>query len=286
MIVITGATGQLGTKIVDQLLALVPAPEIGVSVRDVGRAAGLAERGVRVRRGDFNEPESLAGAFEGASRVLVISSNETGADAVAQHVAAIDAARAAGAERVLYTSHQASATDSRFAPMPDHARTEAYLREQGGAFTSLRNGFYTSTVGWLVGQAATTGTLVAPADGPVSWTTHDDLAEAAAIALADDGRLDGITAPLTAPEAIDLEAVAAILSDLVGRTVTRVVVDDEEYRATMIAHGAPEQRADFLLGLFAATRRGEFDVTDPTLERLLDRPALSVRAVLARLVGA
>jgi uncharacterized protein YbjT (DUF2867 family) len=286
MIVVTGATGQLGTKIVDQLLALVPAPEIGVSVRDVGRAAGLAERGVRVRRGDFNEPESLAGAFEGASRVLVISSNETGADAVAQHVAAIDAARAAGAERVLYTSHQASATDSRFAPMPDHARTEAYLREQGGAFTSLRNGFYTSTVGWLVGQAATTGTLVAPADGPVSWTTHDDLAEAAAIALADDGRLDGITAPLTAPEAIDLEAVAAILSDLVGRTVTRVVVDDEEYRATMIAHGAPEQRADFLLGLFAATRRGEFDVTDPTLERLLDRPALSVRAVLARLVGA
>lgn len=285
MIIITGATGQLGSKIVDGVLRRVPADAVGVSVRDVARAADLAERGVRVRRGDFNEPESLARAFEGASRVLVISSNETGADAVAQHAAAIDAARAAGAGRVLYTSHQASAIDSLFAPMPDHARTEAYLRERGGAFTALRNGFYTSTVGWLVGQAAETGMLVAPADGPVSWTTHDDLAEAAAIALTEGGGLDGITAPLTGPEAIDLEAVASVLSDLVGRTVTRVVVSDEEYRGSMIAHGAPEQRADFMLGLFAATRRGEFDVTDPTLERLLGRTPQAVRSVLAGLLA-
>src|ERR1700722_20212699 len=106
MIVITGATGQLGSLIVASLLERVPAQNVAVSVRDPGRAADLAERGVRVRRGDFSEPGSLADAFEGATRVLTATTNESGAHAVDAHAAAIDAARAAGAERILYTSHQ------------------------------------------------------------------------------------------------------------------------------------------------------------------------------------
>ena len=82
MIVITGATGQLGSLIVASLLERVPAEEVGVSVRDPGRAADLAERGVRVRRGDFSEPDSLADAFEGATQVLIVSANESGGNAV------------------------------------------------------------------------------------------------------------------------------------------------------------------------------------------------------------
>ncbi|MGH3378238.1 MAG: NAD(P)H-binding protein, partial [Actinoallomurus sp.] len=121
MIIITGATGRLGSLIVHHLLERVPADQVGVSVRDPGRAADLAGRGVRVRRGDFTDPGSLAAAFEGAAQVLIVSANETGGAAVAQHTAAIDAARAAGAKRLLYTSHQAAGADSLFAPMPDHA---------------------------------------------------------------------------------------------------------------------------------------------------------------------
>jgi NAD(P)H dehydrogenase (quinone) len=101
MIVITGGTGKLGSQVVGQLLRRVPAGEIGVSVRDVGRAAGLAERGVRVRRGDFADPASLAEAFEGASQVLVVSTDQSGETAVSHHVAAIEAAREAGVKRVL-----------------------------------------------------------------------------------------------------------------------------------------------------------------------------------------
>lgn len=284
MIVITGATGRLGSQIVDRLLTRVSAEQVGVSVRDPGKAADLPARGVRVRHGDYSDPDSLARAFEGASQVLVISSNETGADALAQHKAAIDAARAVGAERVLYTSHQAAAEDSVFAPMPDHAATERYLAEQGGKFTSLRNGFYASTVPWLIGQALQTGTLVAPADGPVSWTTLGDLAEAAAIVLADAGRLDGMAPPLTAPDALDLESVAGILSDLAGRSISRVVVADDEWRAGQVGHGVPEARADFTLGLFRAARRGEFAATGPTLEKLLGRPATPLRSILAEVV--
>ncbi|GAB3887114.1 hypothetical protein GCM10027612_25410 [Microbispora bryophytorum subsp. camponoti] len=105
-------------------------------------------------------------------------------------------------------------------------------------------------------QALQSGTLVAPEDGPVSWTAHADLAEVAAVALAEEGRLDGITPPLTGPESLDLADAAAIAADLTGREITRVTVPDEEWVAGMVSHGAPEQQARFLLGMFEASRKG------------------------------
>jgi uncharacterized protein YbjT (DUF2867 family) len=280
MIIITGATGQLGSQIVDQLLERVPADGVGVSVRDTDRAADLAARGVRVRRGDFTDPDSLADAFEGATRVLVVSTNETGGTAVAQHAAAIDAARAAGAERILYTSHQAASADSLFAPMPDQAATERYLAETGTPFTALRNGFYAGTVPLLLGRALETGELVAPADGPVSWTIHTDLAEAAAIILTDEGRFDGATPPLTAPDALDLKDIAGILTEVTGRTIHRIVADDDEWTAGLIGRGVPAGQANMLLGMFHASRRGEFATTGSTLENLLEHAATPVRSIL------
>jgi NAD(P)H dehydrogenase (quinone) len=280
MIIITGGTGQLGSQIVDRLLDRVPADRVGVSVRDTDRAGDLAARRVRVRRGDFTDPNSLTDAFEGATQVLIVSTAETGEAAVAQHVAAIDAARDAGAKRILYTSHQGAAEDSVFAPMPDHAATERYLSKTGTPFTALRNGFYASTVRHLLGRALATGELVAPADGPVSWTTHADLAEAAAIILADEGRFDGPTPPLTAPDALDLADIAGIVTELTGRTIRRVVADDEAWTATMIGHGVPAEQANMLLGMFHAARRGEFATTGPELENLLERAATPVRSIL------
>ncbi|MGF6887065.1 NAD(P)H dehydrogenase (quinone) [Nocardia sp. GAS34] len=285
MIIVTGANGQLGSRIVGRLLERLPAERVGVSVRDTGTARTLAVRGVRVRRGEYGDPGSLADAFEGASQVLVVSAGSTGHAAVAQHVAAIDAAREAGAKRILYTSHQGAAADSRFAPMPDHAATERYLATTGTPFTALRNGFYAGTIARLLGGALETGELVAPADGPVSWTTHADLAEAAATLLTDEGRLDGPTPPLTAPTAHDLADIAAMLSELTGRPIRRVVADDAEWTATMIAHGVPAAQADLLLGMFHASRRGEFAATDPELETLIGRPATPVLSVLQEIVG-
>lgn len=279
MIVITGATGQLGSRIVDRLLERVPAAGIGVSVRDPARAAGLSARGVRVRRGDFADPASLAEAFEGAAQVLVVSTDESGDTAVAHHVAAIEAAREVGVERVVYTSHQAAAADSLFAPMADHATTERRLAD--APFTALRNGFYASTVPLLLGDALRTGELVAPADGPVSWTAHADLAEAAAIILAGEGRFDGPTPPLTAPAALDLQDVAALLGELTGRPIRRVVADDEEWVAGLTGHGVPAGRAELVLGMFRAARRGEFATAGTDLAELLGRPATPLRAVLA-----
>jgi NAD(P)H dehydrogenase (quinone) len=286
MIIVTGANGQLGRAVVERLLARVPAERIGVSVRDPDKARGLAERGVRVRRGDFGEPAGLADAFDGASQILIVSADSTGATAVRAHRAAITAARAAGAHRILYTSHMGANPASPFAPMPDHAATEAALRETGVAYTALRNGFYATSAVMLLGAALKTGELAAPQDGPVSWTAHADLAEAAALALTDESRLDGTTAPLTGSEALDLAGVAAIASELTGRPITRVMVTDEEYRAGLVSHGVPESQADLLVGLFEASRKGEFAEVGPALGELIGRPPVPLRDVLKEAIAA
>ncbi|CCH18607.1 NAD(P)H-binding protein [Micromonospora lupini] len=285
MIVVTGATGQLGSLIVDRLLERVPASALAVSVRDVDKASNLAQRGVRVRAGDFTDAATLAHAFEGADTILIISAAIRGPGAVVANRAAIDAAHAAGAKRILYTSHQAASRHSLFPAQLTHAETEEYLAGLGVPFTALRNGFYASTLGYSIGAALETGQLVAPTDGPVSWTAHTDLAEAAAIALTDDGVLDGITPALTASEALDLEAVAALLTDITGRSIRRVVVGDDEWRAAAVEGGMPAAAADFTLGLYRAARRGEFDVTDPTLEGLIGHAPTSARSVLEAIVA-
>jgi uncharacterized protein YbjT (DUF2867 family) len=284
MIIVTGANGQLGRAIVERLLTRIPAGQIGVSVRNPEKAQELKEQGVRVRRGDYNDPISLAHAFEGASQVLIVSCDSLGEAAVRQHCTAIDIAKLAGARRILYTSHMASSPTSLFPPMVDHAATEAALRASGVAFTALRNGFYAASVLMLLGDALKTGELVAPADGPVSWTAHADLAEAAAIALSEES-LDGVTPDLTATEAIDLDGIAAIASELTHRPIRRIVVPDAQYRDSLIAHGLSEERADMYVGLFQASRRGEFNRVDPTLARIIGRPPMSLRAALSAAIS-
>ena len=193
MIVVTGATGQLGREIVKELLKRVPARQVGASVRDPAKAAHLSSLGVRVRQGNFNDGESLQHAFEGSTQVLVVSSNAraSGGDPLAQHRTAFAAARAAGARRIVYTSHMAASPASAFPPARDHAATEDMLRSFGLAWTALRHGFYAQSGIMLMGDALNTGVIEAPADGKVCWTAHADLAEADAFILANEGRFDG-----------------------------------------------------------------------------------------------
>jgi NAD(P)H dehydrogenase (quinone) len=276
VIIVTGANGQLGRAITERLLDHVPAAQVGVSVRDPQQARALEERGVRVRRGDFTDPASLRHAFEGAEQVLIVSADSTGAGLVRAHRLAIEAAVAAGAKRILYTSHMGVSPSSPFPPMVDHAATEAILRDSGVAYTTLRNGFYASTVPMLLGAALKTGELAAPEDGPVAWTAHADLADVTALALAEDGLLDGVTPPLTAAEAIDMTGVAEIASHVTGHPVRRIVVSDADYRASLLAHGLPEAQADMLVGLFIASRHGDFVPADPALAALLGRPPITL----------
>jgi NAD(P)H dehydrogenase (quinone) len=283
MIIVTGANGQLGRLIVEKLVQLVPAKQVGASVRDLAKAADLLALGVRVRQGDFDQPDSLTHAFEGATQVLIVSSNAraSGGDPLAQHRSAIEAARAAGARRIVYTSHMAVSASSAFPPMRDHAATETMLRESGLAWTALRDGFYAASGMAMMGDAPKTGVLESPADGKVSWTAHADLAEAAAIILANEGRYDGPTPPLTGSQLLNFEDLAAIASTLLDKPMQRTAFRDDELRARMTARGAPASAADTILGFFIASRNGEFAAVDPALEQLLGRPPATMQEVMA-----
>jgi len=287
MIIVTGANGQLGQAIVEKLVERVPAGQVGVSVRDPEKASALTALGVRVRRGDFADPASLSDAFEGATQVLIVSSNASayGGDPLAQHRAAIEAAHAAGAGRIIYTSHMAASSTSLFPPMRDHAATEEMLSQSGVAWTALRNGFYASSGLMFLGEALKTGRLEVPADGKVSWTAHADLAEAAAILLANEGQYEGPTPPLTSSQALDLADLAGIASELQATLIHRQIVPDEDFQAKMAARGMPGHVVDIMLGFYRASRQGEFAAVDPTLARLLGRSPISMRDVIAEKVG-
>ncbi|MGW4091680.1 NmrA family NAD(P)-binding protein [Nocardia sp. NPDC004750] len=280
MIIVTGATGQLGRQIVERLLTRVPADRVGVSVRDPRKARAFAERGVRVREGSFTDAAGLANAFEGASQVLIVSVDKMGEECVEQHRTAIEAAVAAGARRILYTSQMGASASSHFQACRDHAATEDALRASGVPFTSLRNGFYATSAAHFLGHAVRSGQLELPADGPFSWTAHADLAEAAAAILAEEGRFDGPTPPLTGGQALTFDDIAGIATEITGRAMTRTTTPDDKFRDQLVGQGVPAQRADQLLGIFAASRVGEFATVDPTLATLLGREPVTLRTVL------
>ena len=280
MIVITGGTGKLGRQIVESVLTRVPATAVGVSVRDAGQAQDLADRGVRVREATFADPAGLAYAFAGATQVLIVSVDKLGEEAVGLHRAAIDAAVAAGARRVLYTSHAGASPASLFQACRDHAATEDALAASGVAYTALRNGFYAATVGQFLGRSLGSGEIALPADAPVSWTDYADLAEAAAAILVDEGRFDGPTPPLTGARAYTYDDVAALATQLTGRPFTRTTVPDDQFRRQLVSHGVPAAAADLMLGIFAASRAGEFGAVDPALAGLIGREPRGLADIL------
>ncbi|WP_333767507.1 NAD(P)H-binding protein [Streptomyces sp. IBSBF 2435] len=280
MIIVTGATGKLGRRIVERLLDRVPAHRLGVSVRDPRKAQDLTDRGVRVRQGSFDDPASLVHSFEGAEQLLLVSLDRTGEECVTGHRTAIDAAVEARVGRILYTSQMGAAHDSRFQACRDHARTEDLLRSTGLPWTALRNGFYAASAVLFLETARHTGDIALPADGPVAWTGHDDLAEAAAAILAGEGRFEGPTPPLTGPAALDFDAVAEIAAQVTGRAFTRTVLVADDFREQALAHGAPAPIADLMLDIFAAARNAEFAAVHPALAELIGREPAAFRTLL------
>ncbi|RSN54410.1 NAD(P)-dependent oxidoreductase [Amycolatopsis sp. WAC 04182] len=279
MIIVTGATGALNGATVEHLLKRVPPSRVGVSVRDPGRARHLADQGVRVRQGSYDDPVALRHSFADAEQVLLVSSNDVTADVVTQHRTAIDAAVEAGARRILYTSAHGTGFDTPYPPLGIHAATEEHLAASGVAWTALRNGFY-GDLGQLLGPWQSTGVIAKPADGPFSWVDRRDAAEAAATILAGESPFDG-PVDMTLPAPVTLDDFASAASELTGRRVRRVVVDDEEWVANEVASGVPEAAARFTLSMFQATRTDFFAGSDRTLSVLLGREPRGIAEQLA-----
>jgi NAD(P)H dehydrogenase (quinone) len=283
-VIITGATGGLGSDVIAQLQRLAPPTELGVSVRNPEKASALYKAGIRVRRGDFSEPASLDLAFAGARRVLLISTRTPGnAARFKEQCNAIDAAIRCGVEHIFYTSI-VQRPGSVFDVAQGHHDTEKYLATSGAACTILRNGQYIENLPMFLGQSVFTGDLALPQDGSTAWVSRVDLAEGIARLLLSKGDLPK-TILLTGPEALDFAAIVTIAGRAVGRRIVRRTIPGHEFAAMLVRRGLPPPLAQSLTTGFASRAAGELAESDPALQRLLGRPLRRVSEVLPELLA-
>ncbi|WP_026874461.1 NAD(P)H-binding protein [Jiangella gansuensis] len=272
MIVVTGATGRFGSVVAHDLLNRRPANELAVVARTPARAAALAERGVEVRQGDYDDPASLEKAFADADTLLFVSGSDTTPGVrERQHRAVVDAAVAAGVGHIVYTSAITAEDAQSF--LADHTTTERSIRAAGLTYTFLRNTFYTEEllVPPMLAAAVENGELAAPAIGhPLVTATIADLAHAASTVLTSPGHENAVY-ELRGPGWTYAE-LADTLAAVSGRPVRHREVGDDE--AGPMA---------FILPLL---RLEQFGTPAPDLERLLGRPATPLeQAVRAALAG-
>jgi NAD(P)H dehydrogenase (quinone) len=280
-ILVTGAGGHLGRRVVELLLEREAGPVVAATRRPEG-LADLAARGVEVRPADFDDPSGLARAFQGARRALLVSTDAVDRPGrrIAQHRTAVQAMAAAGVEHVVYTSLP-NPVGSPIAIAPDHAGTEAALADTSLDFTILRNNMYAELLLWSLPGAIATGKLVdARGQGAVAYVTREDCARAAAAALmgAEPGRR---TLDVTGPAALTGEDLAALTSELVSRPVTHVSVPLAALIEGMVQHGMPRAMAEIYATFDVAVAQGALAGVTDTVRRLTGREPQSVRDFLA-----
>ena len=270
-ILITGATGQLGRLTIDNLLARGADPQtIVAGARDVSKAADLADRGIRVVALDYDDAASVSAALDGVDSVLLISGSEVGRR-TPQHKAVIDAAKAAGVSKLVYTSAP-KATTSDLILAPEHKATEELIAASGVPAVILRNNWYTENYLGTLAQAAESGVLAASAgDGKVASASRSDFADAAAAVLLEDGHI-GEVYELAGDVAWDFAELAAAIAEVVGRPVEYRALSTDEHTAQLAAAGLDEGTIGFVTGLDAGIRGGALGDTDGTLARLIGRP--------------
>jgi NAD(P)H dehydrogenase (quinone) len=277
-IVITGASGQLGRLTAELALDRVPASEVILTTRRSEALSDLAERGASVRQADFDRPETLAESFAGGERLLLISTDDLGRR-TAQHRAAIEAAREAGVRHVAYTSYLNPVAENPAVITPSHQATEKALRESGLAWTMLRNSFYAEYQVPGGAQAIATGRLVHNnGDGRIAYVSREDCAAAAAAVLTTEGH-ENKAYDITGPEALSQDDVAALLSEVSGRPVEAVAVDDEAFIQDLNAAGRPEPAAREVASYGRAIREGFLGEASGAVENLTGRPPRSLREV-------
>ncbi|MFC6647934.1 SDR family oxidoreductase [Paenibacillus rhizoplanae] len=282
-IALTGATGKFGSIVAETLLKTVPAENIVASVRNPEKAEALKARGVDVRHGDFDHPETLDTAFAGVERLLIVSADGDNDTRIRQHKAAVDAAVRAGVGFIVYTSVGEADNSSLFLA-PVHRATEEFIRESGIPYAFLRNNWYLENeVGSIQAVKAGAPWLTSAGDGKVGWATRGDYAEAAAAVLAGESRESVIYelsgTPLTQAE------LAAVVGEVLGQEVAVQQVDDTAYAKIMAGAGVPEAALPIVVAIQAAIRDGALNIESGDLVKLLNRPLTPLSEGVRALLG-
>lgn len=282
---ITGATGKLGGYAVEAILKKIPSESLIVSVRNPEKATHLTGKGIEVRKGDFEDFETLTVAFKGVDRLAIISTDGDNETRIRQHLNAVKAAQAANVKLIVYTS-AANAEASSLGLAIVHKTTEAAIIESGIPYVILRNNWYLENETSSIQSVLNGGPWVTAAgNGKVGWALKSDYAEAIAAALTDEGHANKIyelsNPPLTQNE------LAEIVGKVTGKKVEVLNVSDADYANGLSQAGFP----DFVVALFTdiqrAIRESALDIKSDDFEKVLGHPTTSmehaVKSVIANL---
>lgn len=282
MIVVTGASGKLGRIVVKQLLKHAPDQSIVAAARNPTNVADLVALGAEARALDYERPETLATAFRGATRVLLVSSNVIG-ERVRQHRAVVDAAVSASVSFIAYTSVLRAPT-SLLGLAAEHKATEEYIAASKIPYAFLRNSWYTENYTENIAAALANGAFLGCAgSGRIAHASRADYAEAAAIVLA-EGRQGPSTYELAGDERLTMAELASIVGEWAKKPIGYVNVSPEKHREVLLGAGLPQAYADLLVDSDQGIEQGALDDTTGELRALLRRPTLTLRQVLENTV--
>ncbi len=283
-LLVTGATGKLGNLILDELLAsgkVAPADIIATS-RDTAKLAGYAAKGVQTRAADFDDAASLDAAFKGADRILIVSTDalDEPGKRLRQHLAAVAAAKKAGAKHILYTSMPNPET-SVIPFAPDHLGTENAIKATGIAYTILRNGWYMENLFMALPHALSEGKWYsASGKGKLAHITRADIARAAANALASSST-GNATYTLTGEKTHTVDEIAALVSNVTGKPLEVVHVTDEQLAGGLKAAGLPDFIIPVVVSFDTNTREGHIDMVTADAGKLSGQKLTALEDFLA-----
>ena len=268
-LLITGAAGNLGGRVVELLLEAEVPNKIIAATRDTSKLTDVAARGVETRKADFDDEDGLIAAFTGADRVLIVSTDSLqGGKRLEQHLRAVSAAKKAGVKHVVYTSLANAGPDSPVSIAPDHYGTEQGLAESGLSYTSLRNNLYANLLVQTISNAIKFGKLVAAAgEGGASYITRDDCARAAAAALtsAFDGKR---ILEISGPDVVTHADLAHLATEIAGKHIPYVAVTPDEMRGVYGAVNLPPVVVEMLVSFEVATATGNLAVKSDAFQYL------------------
>ncbi|MFD2571563.1 SDR family oxidoreductase [Spirosoma soli] len=276
MILVTGATGQLGKAIIEQLLKKTAIDQIAALVRDSSKAAYLMEKGVNVRIGHYDDPDALDKAMQGIEKVLLVSGGDAD-NGLQQHQNVVDAAKKAEVQCIAYTSRFMKDPNSLAnSLMTRHFQTEDYIRESGLNYVLFRNILYMDAIPIFLGPAVLNSGIFLPAgEGRVSFALRSDMGEAMANVLV-EAPCDNQVYTFSGAQSYSFANVAATLTELSGKTVTYTPVDESSFKAQMKQRGVPEGMVQRIVDFMIDIKNGQEAGISPDLEMMLGRKPTSL----------
>lgn len=283
MILVTGATGNLGKATINSLLNRGIAPsDITALVRDETKAAELKLKGVRIKVGDYQDYESLKSAFQDVDKLLLVSSSSDIVNRFEQHKNAINAAKETGVGYIIYTSFDMKSLQQSIMgeEVRYHAYTADYLKQIGIPYTLMDNTMYADMIPFLVGKDVLNNGISTPAgDGRTPFLPIIEMAEANAVVLTTPGH-ENKEYTIAAETAFSFSEIADLLSDITGETIAYNQPEVSSYIAQLIQTGASEEDAAYIARFCGAIADGEFDTNRSDLKQLLGRNPVSLKGFL------